>query len=154
MSNFFKKIQQEEKHCFFESKRDFVIATSYWANARNITNMTPVSFLTKMPSWSSKANKVEVIKELSPTTRVIERLSNKNEAGELYLNNTLNRLNPLTILEKLNGKVLMGWVSPEGDCLRGVVADWIERETGIVIVEYGTKEKQSDIKGQIQETLF
>ncbi len=56
----------------------------------------------------------------------------------------LVKLNPYEILEKYEGKILLGWYSPDQFDTRQIIIEWIKQTTGYVIEDL-TKETYQGI---------
>lgn len=95
-----------------------------------------------VPKWF----KGDKLMELCPSWALIKNTKlSEQEWVEEYHKEVLCNLDPHGIAEKVEGKVLLCWEKPGEFCHRRVVAEWIEKETGIVVPEYEEKADQMKI---------
>lgn len=59
----------------------------------------------------------------------------KDELEKLYIEETLSKLDPYEVLDKYNGKILLGWYKPNQFDVRQLFVKWVLKETGVVIPE-------------------
>lgn len=68
----------------------------------------------------------------------------KEEFYKGYVEQTLSKLDPVAVLEKYRGKILLGYYrAGRFDC-RTMFARWIKEQTGIVIPEYDSRDRGID----------
>ena len=92
-----------------------------------------ISIARGMPKgWDLK----RCIPELFPTWAMIKGKLGHDEFTRQYHKYVLDKLDPYKILEKANGMVMLCWETPDKFCHRETVANWIEKETGIVVPEF------------------
>lgn len=94
--------------------------------------------------------KIELkMKELAPTWDLLQDFRNERIDEKEYIrrfDEQLSKLNPLHIMERLeamaNGAepVIMCHCNKESFCHRHLVAQWLERELGVKIEEFGVGE--------------
>lgn len=115
----------------------------------NYKGKNAISIAGKCPEWY----KGKQYKKLAPKYSWWEKWHNgeydNQEYIRLYYETVLNKLDPIEVLKemcnlleiKFEGVnqpldiVILCWETPEKFCHRHIVAEWLERELGIVIVE-------------------
>lgn len=120
--------------------------TSYFYNLKNNKIPGAISIAIGKPKY------VEIdkeMRELAPTWSLLQDYRNGRINEEQYIerfNKQLKRLDARDIYEKLkflagdNEIVIMCHCSKKDFCHRHLVAEWLEKELGIKIEEYGVKE--------------
>lgn len=114
-------------------KRDKVY-TSYYAKACKIVpDFRLVGISIGIPDNFNG----QILRELNPSKELLYRFKNglctENEYIETYKTETLSRLNPSTIYEKVKGKVLLCYCG-QGSCHRHLVIDWLRENLGDSII--------------------
>lgn len=121
-----------------------MIYTSYFGNLRRLcsSNVTPISVALWKPKFFNGASIIEV----APTRYMLSSACNMNEYLVLY-SRMLSDLNAFKILERINelseGKdvALCCYEKPGDFCHRHLLAEWLTKETGVEIIEYGVVER-------------
>lgn len=108
-----------------------------------------VSVARGTPRWF----KGEQIIELCPSWGLIRDVQKKKITEEeytvIYYRDYLCGLDAQKYIERLNGKILLCWEKPGDFCHRRIIAEWIERETGIVVPEYVSKKPSKKNEEQL-----
>jgi len=116
-----------------------MITTSYFAREKNVSN--PVRISQGKPKWDTKAKEYG---KLAPPWDLVNRyhngLVNPAEYTEEYHRRVLSNLDPKAVLEEIirlfGADATLLCFEKAGDfCHRRLVADWIEKGTGVVIPE-------------------
>ncbi len=105
-----------------------MIKTSYFSKYKEPNG---VCIARGRPKWF----KGESIPELFPTWDMIKGNLSEEEYTRQYYERILSKCDPREIVKKAEGRVLLCWEKTGSFCHRRIVADWIERETGIVVPE-------------------
>ena len=53
----------------------------------------------------------------------------------MYIEETLSKLDPYAVLDKYDGKILLGWYKPTQFDIRQLFVKWVLEETGVIIPE-------------------
>lgn len=121
------------------------IYTSYFAKAGKLSQIgiIPISISLYPPKWWIGSQ----LRELAPTKSMLSSSIFEEEYTRLYKRNILEELNAKEIIGKLSEKyknrdiALCCFESPDKFCHRHLVAEWIEKETGIKVEEYKFENK-------------
>ena len=105
-----------------------MILTSYFANWRNFPgNRKKISISRITPKWF-KAD-IEA-KELAPSSKLLKEYKEGNvsdeEYEERYFNETLSKLDPLSIYKKYKDGIFLCYESSEDFCHRQLVSKWLK----------------------------
>lgn len=126
--------------------KDYGISLSYFKKAAE--NPNSKSICPRTPPWYAmgKAEDITCSKELYD--QYFKRFAiTQEEFYQKYVEQTLSKLDPWSVLEKYKGTVLLGYYKQgKFDC-RVMFARWIESETGIVLPEYDDNVFSSDMVG-------
>lgn len=116
----------------------YEIYTSYFKLSAKLLNT--LSLVPKTPPWyvMGKANELVCSKELY-NNFFKRREYTEAEFTQIYINQYLSKLDPYQVLDKYNGKILLGWYKEPLFDARFVFSKWIKDTTGIIIPE-ATKE--------------
>lgn len=107
------------------------IETSCFSVYKNTPNGVAIS--RGVPKWFKGEKEVA----LCPSWALIKNTKmGQKEWVRAYYEEVLALLDPIQIAEKMEGKVMLCWEKPGEFCHRRVVAEWIEKETGIIVPEY------------------
>ena len=114
-----------------------MIQTSYYSNkslalARGKSRLVGIS--QGVPKWFSG----EVYKALAPTWEMV-RMKDMERYIKLYHAQILGKLDPHKTAKLLENSILLCWERPGEFCHRRLVAEWLERETGIIVPEYNVQ---------------
>ena len=113
------------------------IYTSYFRNHRNLINdkILPVGIAAHPPRWFKGPS----YKSLAPRSEMLEYPAEKYDKEFrkiLSLLNVAEVLKDLEVISQGNPIALLCYEADRNKCHRLMVADWIERESGVVIPEY------------------
>jgi len=124
---------------FFLFFNSYNISTSYFSVSAD--NPNSLSICPRTPPWYAmgKAEDITCSKELYDA--YFKRFSlSQEEFYKGYVEQTLSKLDPLKVLEKYHGKILLGYYKPgKFDC-RTMFVRWIKEQTGVLIPEYDPKD--------------
>lgn len=108
-----------------------MIYTSYFSNIKNLPkDKAAVSIARGQPKWFS--GRIYLV--LAPTWDMIKNM-NEAEYRKAYAG-ILSKLDPKDVICDLDGSILLCWERPGEFCHRRLVAEWIERSTGVIVPEY------------------
>ncbi len=133
------------------------IYTSYFGNLRKLwqAGIVPVSIARWDPKWFEGVG----YKIVAPPADILRNDITRERYIQQYEDRVLKRLNSAVIIRDLEiysgGKdcALLCYEKPGDFCHRRLLADWILKDTGLLIPEFGYIEKLKD--PEIQElTLF
>ena len=113
------------------------IYTSYFRNHRNLINdnILPVGIAVSPPKWFKGPN----YKSLAPTYQMLSCSIEKYDKEFVRILSSLNVQDVMSDLERIsNGQpiALLCYEADRNRCHRLMVAEWIEKGTGVVIPEY------------------
>ena len=60
-----------------------------------------------------------------------------DEYTRLYVEQVLSRLDPLKVYRELDGSILLCWEKAGKFCHRRLIADWLAKDTGYDVKEFG-----------------
>ena len=115
-----------------------MITTSYFAREKNIPN--PVCIARGKPDWS----KSQDYKKLAPPWALVNRYKKGLVSTEQYTQEytflVLFWLNPIEVLKEITSLFgedasLLCYEKPGDFCHRRIVAEWLEKGTGVVVPE-------------------
>jgi hypothetical protein len=114
------------------------IYTSYYANVKKLSpEMVPIGISQGNNRWFSGPYD----KRLAPTWKML-KMSNEDYDREFF--KILSRLNAKEIYDSLpDNAVLLCYEKFNDKCHRRAVAEWLEKELGIEVCEYGLKREES-----------
>lgn len=106
--------------------------TSYFGSLKKLpANLTPVSIALGNPKWYTGRREPR----LAPTKAMLRM---PREEYDRHYEQILGRLDPKEVFEALGERaVLLCWEAANVWCHRRRVAEWLEDNLGIVVVEYG-----------------
>ncbi|EKE07943.1 MAG: hypothetical protein ACD_17C00437G0002 [uncultured bacterium] len=116
-----------------------MITTSYFAREKNIPN--PVCISQIIPKWSTRSRPY---KKLAPPYGLVDRykkgLITPEQYTEEYYQGVLSKLNPHEVLKEIislfgDDATLLCYEKAGEFCHRRIVADWIEKGTGVKVPE-------------------
>ncbi len=133
------------------------IYTSYFGNLRKLSNagIVPVSVARWNPKWFEGIS----YKIVAPMADMLRDDITRDEYIRQYRNRVLWNLNPARVLrdlQMLTGNrdcALLCYEKPGDFCHRRLLADWMLKETGMEIPEFGVVEKPKEPE-IIEQTLF
>lgn len=111
-----------------------MIQTSYFANkdlSRLGSEVRLVAISQGIPKWF----RGDIFRPLAPSWQLV-RINDVALYKRLYKEQVLDRLDPVRIARQLDNSILLCWERPGQFCHRRLVAEWLEKATGIVVPEY------------------
>ncbi|MGN8833049.1 hypothetical protein ACTNDZ_10960 [Selenomonas montiformis] len=115
-------------------RKNYDIKTSYFKVASNCSNS--LSICPNTPPWYIYGKAEDVMCNKVLYNRYYKSLDiTKEELEKMYIEETLSKLDPYVILDKYDGKILLGWYKPPQFDIRQLFTKWILEETGVVIPE-------------------
>lgn len=113
--------------------------TSYFGNIKKLPKGKAVSIARGNPVWFHG----RVYLPLAPTWKMIKQMSESDYLKHYHA--MLAKLDPKKVFEELGeDAILLCWEKPGEWCHRRIVAEWLERELGVHIPEYGQSEMPLD----------
>jgi len=106
--------------------------TSHYANVKNLpSDLEPVAISRGVPAWFKGRRE----QGLAPSWAMLKMTA---ADYDVHFARLLAKLDPRTIYDQLGeNAVLLCWEKPNERCHRRAVAEWFERELGVVVPEYG-----------------
>lgn len=122
--------------------------TSYFSNPALKTETRPLVAISRgVPKWF----KGVVYRPLAPSWELV-KISDSVKYTNEYHRQVLARLNPRKVVADLEGAIMLCYEKPGDFCHRRLVADWIEKETGLVVPELGqVKDHAQPVQGVLFE---
>lgn len=119
------------------------ISTSYFSICAD--NPSSLSICPRTPPWYAMGRAEDIMCSKELYDAYFKRFSlTKEEFYKGYVEQTLSKLDPVAVLEKYRGKILLGYYrAGRFDC-RTMFARWIKEQTGIVIPEYDSRDRGID----------
>jgi len=106
--------------------------TSYYGNVKNLKGKNLVAISQGVPKWW----KGRIYKALAPSWYLI-KLKDEDTYTQKF-NEILDNLDAREVVKVLGeDAILLCWEKPGEFCHRRLVAEWLERELGIKVPEYG-----------------
>ncbi len=109
--------------------------TSYFGNKAVANNLNAISIARYAPRWWGQGRRYIA---LAPSSDLL----NRSKAGlpwleyvKEYQRDVLGNLDPVKVHADLSDSILCCWEKPGEDCHRRLVAEWIEKHTGIKVPE-------------------
>lgn len=79
-----------------------------------------------------------IMRELNPPQQLLydykNGLCNEEEYTKRYIENVLNKLNPLEIYNKIKGKVILCYCGKNSFCHRYIVLEWLKDNLGSEVI--------------------
>ena len=134
------------------------IYTSYFGNLRKLSSagIVPVSIAWWNPKWFEGIS----YKIVAPLPEMLRNDITNEQYTLMYQRRILSKLNPGKIVRDLHvmtgGKdcALLCYEKPGDFCHRHLLADWMLKETGLVIQEFGLDERKKEVPVYQEPTLF
>lgn len=134
------------------------IYTSYFGNLRKLSSagIVPVSIARWDPKWFEGIS----YKTVAPLPEMLGNDITNEQYTLMYQRRILSKLNPGKIVRDLHvmtgGKdcALLCYEKPGDFCHRHLLADWMLKETGLVIQEFGLDAKKKEATVYQEPTLF
>lgn len=134
------------------------IYTSYFGNLRKLSSagIVPVS----IARWDPKRFEGISYKTVAPLPEMLRNDITNEQYTLMYQRRILSNLNPGKIVRDLHimtgGKdcALLCYEKPGDFCHRHLLADWMLKETGLVIQEFGLDERKKEVPAYQEPTLF
>lgn len=106
-----------------------------------------VSIAAKLPpGWKG----VPVYKRLAPPLWIARLKDRPREFVREYNRHVLSKVNPEKVLDMLSGYVMLCSARPNEFCHRRIVAEWLERSTGVTVPEWGWTAPQLTVEEMIR----
>jgi hypothetical protein len=109
--------------------------TSYFAKKSTVADPRAVSIARWPPRWWGSRRRYIA---LAPSAALL----NKSRSGlpwteyvKEYTCDVLDKLEPVKIYAELSNSILCCWEGPGSNCHRYLVAEWIEKNLGIKVIE-------------------
>lgn len=116
-----------------------MLFTSYYSNRKR--DIPGVAISNMVPSWAVDCEDWEP--KLAPPWKMMPKgpfassIIGREAWVKMYEDEVLSRFNPATLLKRFDGKAMMCFEKPGDWCHRRMVADWIQRKTGVFVPEWG-----------------
>ena len=132
---------------------EYNVTTSYFKVAAE--NPCGLSICPRTPPWYVWGKAMDIMCSKELYDQYFKRMAiTKEEFYKAYVEQTLSRLDPIAVLEKYRGKILVGYYKPDKFDCRTMFVRWIREETGIEIPEWQPNDLWSGILPTIWATRF
>jgi len=104
--------------------------------SKNCKNENAISIARKTPAWANCRRYIKLAPSYSLLMDYKKGRVNKEQYKEIYKKETLDKLDPIEIMNELgDGAILLCYEKSSDFCHRHIVAQWLMANTNIIVEE-------------------